>query len=311
MPAGELCFNVSAGAPEHAKLESAGGDAGWLWFCVMAYCKRNKNDGVFPASKVAGLSDRRQPMRLLTRLVDEGLVHEPGHDCKRCVQPMPGYLVLHDWLYWQGSAAQETAGREARESGGSYGNHRRWHSGRGVTDPACEHCASSLMRSDMGSPNGSHERSVEGSDNRSDSDPSTDRSPIAEPNRLSDGSDDDALFPPRTPPITHGDITPPTPPAEPKRRPRRHDYDYASDLDFLRFWDAFPQKSGKPAAFKAWRGALDRGADPEHIIARARAYRDDLNRNPAKTKYPQGWLNDERYNDEPPAGGVRERNFDY
>jgi hypothetical protein len=62
----------------------------------------------------------------------------------------------------------------------------------------------------------------------------------------------------------------------------------------------FPVKSGKPAAFKAWLAAKARGADPEHIIARAKAYRDDPNRDPNHTKYPQGWLNDERYNDAPP-----------
>ena len=29
MPTGELCVNVSAGAPEHRKFVAAGGDAGW------------------------------------------------------------------------------------------------------------------------------------------------------------------------------------------------------------------------------------------------------------------------------------------
>ncbi|MFZ0227444.1 MAG: hypothetical protein WAL41_10970, partial [Mycobacterium sp.] len=107
------------------------------------------------------------------------------------------------------------------------------------------------------------------------------------------------------------DITPPTPQAEPKRKTRHQAYDYASDLGFLRFWDVFPVKSGKPAAFKAWLGALARGADPERIIAAAICYRDDPNRNPDKTKYPQGWLNDERYLDEPATGSTRERNFDF
>ena len=296
MPSGEVCFNVSAGAPEHPKIEAVGGDAGWLWFCLLGYCKRQKSDGIFPAAKVPKISDRRQPMRLLARLVDEELAHEPGHDCKECVQPLPGYYVLHDWLYWQGSAAQESAGREAKEHGGSYGNHRRWHSGRGMADPACEYCAASLMRSDERSVNGSHKRSDMGSDDRSDTDPSTDRYP----NRISDDSDELPLLPPQTPPTTRVDINPPTPQAEPKRRTRRHAYDYASDLDFIRFWEVFPQKSGKPAAFKAWLAALARGADPEHVIAAAMAYRDDPRRNPDKTKYPQGWLNDERYNDAPP-----------
>ena len=73
----------------------------------------------------------------------------------------------------------------------------------------------------------------------------------------------------------------------------------------------FPVKSGKPAAFKAWLGARARGADPERIIAAAKAYRDDPQRNPEKTKYPQGWLNDERYLDEPATGNGRGRNFDF
>lgn len=300
MPNGEDCFNVSATMPEHGKIEAVGGDAGWLFICILGYCKRSKKGGVFPLSKVSQVSDRRQPMKLFARMVDEHLVHEPGHDCKKCPQPMPRFGVVHDWPYWQGGdEADEAARREAKGHGGSYGNHRRWHAGRGVTDTSCEFCASH-MRSDN--------RSVEGSLMRSDSDGITDRGP----NRISDGSDNGTLFPPQTPPNTRVDITPPTPQAAANgKRSRRQAYDYASDLQFLRFWDAFPVKSGKPAAFKAWLAALARGADPELIIARAVAYRDDPNRNPDKTKYPQGWLNDERYLDESPTGAKRERNYDF
>ena len=289
--------------PDHQKFEAVGGDAGWLWICILAYCKRMKNDGVFPVSKVPKLSDRRQPMKLLQRMTNERLVHMPGHDCKECPQPMPGYGVLHDYPYWQGSASEDTATREAKETGGSYGNHRRWHAARNMTDPSCLYCFPSHMRSDN--------RSLEGSHMRSDTDGITDRSPNRSPNRISDGSDNGTLLPPQTPPTTRVDITPPIPPAEPPaKRSRRQAYDYATDQHFLRFWDAYPVKSGKPAAFKAWLAALARGANPEHIIAAAARYRDDPNRDPRHTKYPQGWLNDERYNDEP-SSGTRERNFDF
>jgi hypothetical protein len=88
-------------------------------------------------------------------------------------------------------------------------------------------------------------------------------------------------------------------PPRPPKGGRRLAYDYGGDDLFARFWSAFPQKSGKPAAFKAWAAALKRGADPERIIRAAARYRDDPKRNPDKTKYPQGWLNDERYLDEP------------
>lgn len=91
--------------------------------------------------------------------------------------------------------------------------------------------------------------------------------------------------------------TPPSPP----RGGRRQNYDYDSDPAFGYFWSVFPKKKGKPAAYKSWQKALARGADPNAIIKAAERYRDEPSRNPDKTKYPQGWLSDERYNDEPEA----------
>jgi hypothetical protein len=53
---------------------------------------------------------------------------------------------------------------------------------------------------------------------------------------------------------------------------------------------------------------MARGADPNVIIKAAERYRDDLTRDPEKTKYPQGWLNDERYADEADAPPARYSN---
>lgn len=90
---------------------------------------------------------------------------------------------------------------------------------------------------------------------------------------------------------------PPTPQRGKARRSAPADYD--SDPDFTRFWDVYPLKTGKPAAFRAWRNALKRKADPEQIIDAARRYRTDPRRKPEYTKHPGPWLNDERYNDQP------------
>jgi hypothetical protein len=68
--------------------------------------------------------------------------------------------------------------------------------------------------------------------------------------------------------------------------------------DFERFWQTYPLKNGKSAAFKAFRKALRKAASSE-IIEGARRYRDDPNRDPGYTKYPQGWLNDGRWADGP------------
>ena len=95
---------------------------------------------------------------------------------------------------------------------------------------------------------------------------------------------------------------PPNPPAGGKRTGRQN-YDYDSDPVFGHFWSVFPKKKGKPAAYAAWQNALRRGADPNVIIKEAERYRDDPSRDPGRTKYPQGWLNDERYADEDDAPG--------
>lgn len=95
---------------------------------------------------------------------------------------------------------------------------------------------------------------------------------------------------------TYTDIEPPTP-LDAKRGARAYGYD--ADSKFGEFWHAYPIKKGKPNAFKAWQAALARGADPDVIIKAAQRYRDDPQRNPQMSKYPQGWLSDERYNDQP------------
>lgn len=90
---------------------------------------------------------------------------------------------------------------------------------------------------------------------------------------------------------------PPTPPGG-KPGSRRAAYDYDRHPDFQRFWNVYPEKSGKGAALKAWLNAVKRGRDPEAIITAAERYRSDPRRNPEKTKHPQGWLNDERFLDQ-------------
>jgi hypothetical protein len=101
-----------------------------------------------------------------------------------------------------------------------------------------------------------------------------------------------------------GSGNPPNPPSGGKRVGRQS-YGYDSDPVFGHFWSVFPKKKGKPAAYAAWEKATARGADPNVIIKAAERYRDDPARDPGKTKYPQGWLSDERYADEADAPAPR------
>lgn len=68
--------------------------------------------------------------------------------------------------------------------------------------------------------------------------------------------------------------------------------------DFERFWAEYPLHKGKGGAWKAWQKAIER-ASIDEIIAGAIRYREDPYRKPDRTKYGEGWLNDDRWLDEP------------
>ena len=67
--------------------------------------------------------------------------------------------------------------------------------------------------------------------------------------------------------------------------------------EFEAFWQAYPRKKGKRAAWKAWKAALKR-AEPETIITAAKAEA----KRPCELKYrkyPASWLNADAWEDEP------------
>lgn len=71
---------------------------------------------------------------------------------------------------------------------------------------------------------------------------------------------------------------------------------------FDEFWKVYPKKAGKPAAQKAWAKAIKR-ASAQTIIDGARRYAHWLSQAGPKEfrpipKFPQGWLNDDRWADE-------------
>jgi hypothetical protein len=107
-----------------------------------------------------------------------------------------------------------------------------------------------------------------------------------------------------------GSGNPPKPPAGGKHIGRQS-YGHDDDPAFGHFWSVFPKKKGKAAAYAAWQKALARDIDPNVIIKAAECYRDDPSRDPGKTKYPQGWLNDERYADEADSPSTEPRRIQY
>ena len=75
---------------------------------------------------------------------------------------------------------------------------------------------------------------------------------------------------------------------------------------FERFWKVYPKKAGKPSALKAWQKQIKAGHDPEEIISGAERYARSEAVVRGFAKHPQGWLNDQRWNDAdlPPAQGA-------
>ncbi len=77
--------------------------------------------------------------------------------------------------------------------------------------------------------------------------------------------------------------------------------------DYEDFWSVYPRRVAKIAAYAAWRKALLL-TDAGTIIAGARAYADDPNRQEDFTAHPASWLNAGRWEDDPmPERGSSER----
>lgn len=69
---------------------------------------------------------------------------------------------------------------------------------------------------------------------------------------------------------------------------------------FGAFWIVYPKKKAREEAKKAWITAIERGADPQHMVQSATGYaRERAGEDPKYTKYPATWLNKGCYDDEP------------
>lgn len=68
--------------------------------------------------------------------------------------------------------------------------------------------------------------------------------------------------------------------------------------DFEKFWQTYPKRTGKQAAFRRWKEAVKR-ADPTVIIEKAGEYARSVQGTEKRfIKNPEGWLNAGRYEDE-------------
>ncbi|HEY9374998.1 hypothetical protein [Streptomyces sp.] len=326
MPPAEIYIELVVNFPEDPKVRSLlryGADARGLrdlYVQMALYAKRNLSDGFVPEEEIGILvypdtweNGQRDAERLiLARLID---------------RVENGYVVL---AYGKRNRTKaEVLQRTAEKSvGGVLGNHRRWHQ-NGVVKEGCRFCRSDTDRttdgtseSDSESPRSGasaaatanaavgarsegpqsaihasvHEQADIGQADDllkldiSDTDRTTDQGPNRERSSETETETE-----------TEEQKNPPTPQGGKRRKRRVGAEDYDSDPDFVRFWNAYPEKGGKFDAFKAWQSAVARGDNPELIIRAAAWYRDDPKRNPDATKWAQGWLNSRRYKEQQPA----------
>ncbi|MEW2069027.1 hypothetical protein [Streptomyces sp. NPDC007346] len=137
---------VHDGLPDHPKIIEAGGEAGWLYICGLAYASRQLTDGVLPRRLVPRLTDSSKPEASASALVRVGLWHEGEHDCPSCPQAGPDAYVIHDYLEHQRSSAEVADLRAKRAAAGQRGGKRSGESRRASSEAEANHEASASAK---------------------------------------------------------------------------------------------------------------------------------------------------------------------
>lgn len=106
------------------------------------------------------------------------------------------------------------------------------------------------------------------------------------------------------PPITSQELAlfdAPAAVAAPPVRARSKAAKAVEDPWFAAFWDAYPRRTGRGAARKAFAAAVAAGADPRMVVITASAYAERcvaLQKEPQFIPHPSTWLNQERWDDD-------------
>jgi hypothetical protein len=110
-----------------------------------------------------------------------------------------------------------------------------------------------------------------------------------------DADPDDVLFTPEATPVE--DEPPLMPSDAPKKSWSSEEID--ADPHWVAFWEAYPRKTDKGHARKAWLKVLRNGVPPAFLTEAAERFRDSpaRNREIRFVAHPTTWLNGERFND--------------
>ncbi|MUN41477.1 hypothetical protein [Actinomadura litoris] len=126
-------FKVDDHLHSHSKTWAASLTAMGLWTVAGSWSSDQLTDGFIPEHMIPALS--RGQVELAEELVKAGFWERAQ-----------GGYQFHEWAVdADGTVRNPTrdeaiAGRKKMSSGGELGNHRRWHEGKGKTDPSCRYC---------------------------------------------------------------------------------------------------------------------------------------------------------------------------
>lgn len=122
---GRTFIVVHDGIADHPKIEPLSDKAFRLLIETWAWCSRQRTDGRVPLETWK----RRSTGKARAELIANGLATVDGTT-----------VEMHDYLAWQRSADEIAEKVAAKQNAGLIGNHRRWHTDRGVSDPDCRFC---------------------------------------------------------------------------------------------------------------------------------------------------------------------------
>lgn len=121
-----MWFKVDDKFAMHPKSMRAGNAALGLWVRAGSWSAAHLTDGFIPGDLLGAIGGSRSAA---DKLVKVGLWEVD----------LDGYR-FRDWHDYQPTAADVKAAEDAEKTGGTWGNHVRWHSKKGVVNPACKHC---------------------------------------------------------------------------------------------------------------------------------------------------------------------------
>lgn len=104
-------FKIDDSAHSHPKFMRAGNAALGLWLRCGSYSAQHLLEGFVPKDIVKPFKGTPAQVQ---KLIDAGLWHDAGHDCKRCPQPASGYMI-HD--FFEGGRNTTRAQHEANKKG--------------------------------------------------------------------------------------------------------------------------------------------------------------------------------------------------